>query len=279
MPLKRSCRKSTRIRRERARAWSHCHRRAPVWVRWRRRAAAWSRRCSQDLPVYVYLAVVTVVALYLSKFGIHRRATLRFGYLLGVGYLYLTAYKPARHLAWRIRRWRGWHLLGSGVDWCRCTLRRFASELCWSLAGAGYVVLAWMGEWTCWQWLAGAATASGLALLHLADRLAESASARIQWRRRLPLPASPGPRAGSLQAAARAAQSGRRRRVGIGRRGAVAAALAVLTGVAAWVGRAQWDPWRTLATLLILANGSLVVAVAALLLQPSNQGAPDKRGS
>ena len=56
------------------------------------------------------------------------------------------------------------------------------------------------------------------------------------------------------------------------RRSAMAAAFAVLTASIAWMGCAQWDPWQTLGTLLLLANGGLLAVLAALLLAASNQG-------
>jgi len=230
----------------------------------RRRVATWADR----LPWLVLYACLFLFGVCLRKLGLSHRSAV--GLIKGLGALvfYGVMFRPFHRLAQAIKRWRR---RSAGAAWCARTLRRFASLLWMSLACASYGWLAWIGEWTLWQWLAGVATALALALLHWVRALAASASARIELRRRLSLLAWPGRSATNPQAGHRKPRSGGARRERNVRRGAMAAVFAVLTASIAWVGCAQWDPWQTLATLLLLANGGLLAALAVLLLPASNR--------
>lgn len=233
------------------------------------RASSAQAHPMRRLPWIVLYACLFLFALYLRKLGLSHRSTV--GFIKGLSALvsYGVMFRPFHRLAQAIKRWRR---RSAGAAWCARTLRRFASLLWMSIACASYVWLAWIGEWTLWQWLAGAATALALALLHRVRCLAASASARIELRRRLSVQAWPGRSARNPQMGHRMPRSGGLHRARTLRRSAMAAVFAVLTASIAWVGCAQWDPWQTLATLLLLANAGLLAVLAALLLAASNQG-------
>ena len=225
------------------------------------------------IPYALLVLVMVLVSMLLRGVGMSHRAVSTFVRILAGPLGYVAFLRPFDSLVERVNRWRRWHRLSAGIGLCVGILRRFAAVLWLSLAAAGYGVLAWLGEWTPWQCLAGATTALALVLLHLLRGLAESAGARRKLRQRLWARALPISLAGHPRAQEGVAPSGRRRPARIGRRGAMAAGFAVLVGGIAWVGCAQWDPWRSLATLLVLADGSLLVVLGVLLWQPPDRGA------
>lgn len=269
----------------------------------RRRAGVGGSWLPFLLPFALLAFLLFLLSILLRKLGIPQRATSVFIRALATLLGYPPLYVAFQDLWEAVRRWRAWSWLGAGIELCLRTLQRFASVLRLALVAAGYELVAWVGEWTPWQCLAGVATAGALALLHLVRRLAGSAGARVALRRRLWALAWPrrsagpacaranagAPEGSHARALARAparADAGRhvdasagRRGLRIGRLGAVAAAVSVLAASVVWVGCARWEPWQTLATLLVLANAILVVTIGVLLLPASNRRAVGARRS
>ena len=233
----------------------------------RRRAGARTSWLSLLVPYALVGLVVVLVSMLLRRVGMSHRAVGTFVRILAGPFGYVALLRPFDGLVDRVQRWRWWRRLSAGIGWCVGILRRFATVLWLSLAAAGYGLLAWLGEWTPWQCLAGAATALALALLHRVRGLAEPAGARRKSRRRLGVWAWSSFLVGRPRAQEGVTPSGHRHPARIRWRGAMAAGFAVLVGSIAWVGCAQWDPWRSLATLLVLADGSLLVALGVLLRQ------------